>query len=729
MRSVEAFSVVFNPSPAQVDASGDSRRGLSKLRELAPDPRVRVGIATSVQTVRLTSARRFQIIAGEQRIETQDALVGLEYRENPRSVSYSIELGNYLTLLDAEQFVVNAEEALDEELFISREPESGRYSIRLGDFESLDETRSRSDELRALGFYPVQKLSGIQLSLPAERIVVRTFGKLAGPLSSANLVVVPEQEPFWVEVDGKPYRGFIEVKLNSSGQLTVVNVVNLDDYLKGVVPAELSPSVFPEKEAIKAQALAARTYVLKRYGEFEENGYDICATPACQVYGGIGVEHRMASDAVDETANEVLTYDGNLIEALYTSTCGGRTENSENVFSFAHPYLVSQACFLRSKTNSIHANNVGSVPIEWAILASLGIVEKADFPVATLYDGSVSLTSARKLMSRALVYLGQDTCHKSGTPVSNSSVDIVQLAELLGKAMCWERGLSFLLSREDVLRMVPKEVMPETSRIFLAHAMQEGMIRIGPNGIEPGKPLSPYEVVQTLYRVVNGRGGVILRNGQLRDIEPSGRLHISEGTLKGDKKRLSMRLSPETYFYQRAGVENHYVPELSLLAGDRVEFLTTGQGIDILVLVSQMTSFDRSSRMSRWVVRKSNEDLSREVNSRYGIGVITNLLPIRYGRSGRITRLQVVGNQGLVELNGLEVRRALGIRENLFFLNKQYHADGSVGAWVFTGRGWGHGVGLCQVGAYGMAAAGYDYRQILQQYYPGSEIEYFGFEN
>ena len=93
---------------------------------------------------------------------------------------------------------------------------------------------------------------------------------------------------------------------------------------------------------------------------------------------------------------------------------------------------MSQACFLRSKINNIHANNVGSVPIEWAILATLGIVEKADFPVGALDVGSVSIASAGKLMSRALAYLGQETCYESGTPESNSSVGIVELAELLG---------------------------------------------------------------------------------------------------------------------------------------------------------------------------------------------------------------------------------------------------------------------------------------------------------
>jgi stage II sporulation protein D len=81
-----------------------------------------------------------------------------------------------------------------------------------------------------------------------------------------------------------------------------------------------------------------------------------------------------------------------------------------------------------------------------------------------------------------------------------------------------------------------------------------------------------------------------------------------------------------------------------------------------------------------------------------------------------------VGTEGTVTLTGLAIRRALGIRENLFFLDAQRGPDGKARSWVFTGRGWGHGVGLCQVGAYGMAAAGHDYREILSHYYAGTRV-------
>jgi len=73
-------------------------------------------------------------------------------------------------------------------------------------------------------------------------------------------------------------------------------------------------------------------------------------------------------------------------------------------------------------------------------------------------------------------------------------------------------------------------------------------------------------------------------------------------------------------------------------------------------------------------------------------------------------------------LKGLEVRFALGIRENLFVIDRELAKDGSVRQFVFTGKGWGHGVGLCQVGAFGMAQAGSTYDEILKHYYTGVEL-------
>ena len=74
-----------------------------------------------------------------------------------------------------------------------------------------------------------------------------------------------------------------------AGRLTVVNVVNLEDYLRGVVPNELAPRAFPQIEALKAQAVAARTYALAHLGDYSSKGYDVCATAACQVYRGRGL--------------------------------------------------------------------------------------------------------------------------------------------------------------------------------------------------------------------------------------------------------------------------------------------------------------------------------------------------------------------------------------------------------------------------------------------------------
>ena len=125
--------------------------------------------------------------------------------------------------------------------------------------------------------------------------------------------------------------------------MTVVNVVPLEDYLLGVVPAELS---LPQIEAQKAQAVAARTYAVANINGFAKQGFDMLPTVCSQVYKGVSAETGMGTQAVMETSGIVATYNGKPINALYTSTCGGRTENSENIFEFNEPYLRGVECSL-----------------------------------------------------------------------------------------------------------------------------------------------------------------------------------------------------------------------------------------------------------------------------------------------------------------------------------------------------------------------------------------------
>jgi len=138
----------------------------------------------------------------------------------------------------------------------------------------------------------------------------------------------------------RSYRGAIELMRDASG-LTAVNVVSFQDYLKSVVPSEI-PSGW-SAEALKAQAVACRNYALDRMGIHSDEGYDLCDLSHCQNYLGAGNEAASTSAAVDATDGYLIYYDGAPINAVYFSSSGGVTDDSENVWSDAVPYLRSVA--------------------------------------------------------------------------------------------------------------------------------------------------------------------------------------------------------------------------------------------------------------------------------------------------------------------------------------------------------------------------------------------------
>ena len=115
-------------------------------------------------------------------------------------------------------------------------------------------------------------------------------GLVVLPMSTKIRINAPAMP---VEFDGKSYRGSFEVFGNSRNTFTVVNQLPLEEYLLGVVPNELSPTAFGELAALKAQAVAARTYIVRNMGQYKNENYDICATDACQVYFGAGTEQQL----------------------------------------------------------------------------------------------------------------------------------------------------------------------------------------------------------------------------------------------------------------------------------------------------------------------------------------------------------------------------------------------------------------------------------------------------
>lgn len=141
---------------------------------------------------------------------------------------------------------------------------------------------------------------------------------------------------------GNTYYGGFQYQRVSGGNLTVSNVIGLEDYVQGVIVREMSSS-WP-LEALKAQAVCARTYAYRNYtaSKHKSQGFDICNSTCCQVYEGMARVTASSSKAVDQTYGEYAWYNGSLIEAVYSSHDGGATESSVNVWGSNVPYLIGK---------------------------------------------------------------------------------------------------------------------------------------------------------------------------------------------------------------------------------------------------------------------------------------------------------------------------------------------------------------------------------------------------
>lgn len=181
-----------------------------------------------------------------------------------------------------------------------------------------------------------------------------------------------------IKINDKNYRNGIGVIFSPTLNFTVLNIVNIDDYLYGVLPKEMSGS-WPI-EALKAQAIAARNFALFSIDKHKKYGYDVCATTNCQVYGGVDVEEVASNLAVDLTKGQLLMYGDDIVATYFHSNSGGRTESSENIWSGQVPYLRGVADeFSMFQPNS-------SWEKKYTALEASGILSKAGHDVGLLKD-------------------------------------------------------------------------------------------------------------------------------------------------------------------------------------------------------------------------------------------------------------------------------------------------------------------------------------------------------
>lgn len=185
------------------------------------------------------------------------------------------------------------------------------------------------DKMKAYEFKPYKNVIAIKIDGQYRKI------------KTDQIVIKPEEDGF-VSVKRKWYRGHFKV-INDGGYITVMNDLSLEEYLQGVVPAEM-PSGW-EIEAHKAQAIAARSYALANMGKRGKYGYDLKDTPEDQAYGGASAESARTNQAVNETEGIVLVCQGKIVPAYYSASAGGQTRNAGQVWLHDLPFIKSVPSF------------------------------------------------------------------------------------------------------------------------------------------------------------------------------------------------------------------------------------------------------------------------------------------------------------------------------------------------------------------------------------------------
>jgi stage II sporulation protein D len=158
-------------------------------------------------------------------------------------------------------------------------------------------------------------------------------------LEGKKIYIKPHQFSV-LKLNQKRYRGEFEIRQQPLGKLLVINKIDVEQYLYGVIKMEVPVANWPV-EAIKAQIVAARTFALSRRSSQGEKIYDVDATVQSQVYGGLDREDPYINNLVDATRGEVISYQGKFIYAAYHSCSGGYTEDDLYVWNEDQPYLVS----------------------------------------------------------------------------------------------------------------------------------------------------------------------------------------------------------------------------------------------------------------------------------------------------------------------------------------------------------------------------------------------------
>lgn len=743
---------------------------------LEREPVIRIGLATNARSVSITTTDSTLVAISPDEpnkiLTTNRVTVAARSYRPPEVEFYNFEIQNIETQAEAEDLAKDVREATGETAVASLNLQNNLWRVRVGETkDTIEEANEFKAALAEKGFADVAVVTE-RKTIPSDEAValskqIQTAGKsevrsLVKPTSSAQptntadiananlrevLVAGTTAESKFsslksvafgslnersvpVRLNGKAYRGKLEVFVNSRGSLTVVNVVPVEDYLLGVVPNELS---LPSLEAQKAQAVAARTYAIANIGRYGTQGFDLLPTVWSQVYKGVSSENSNGTRAVRETSGVVATYKGEPINAKYTSTCGGRTENSENVFDFNAPYLRGVECSLEGRRHfePFLIKSSRELPkiddenqLELVRLASQFAVN--GFVVATnrytdeWFNLPPTDTELRSWINQIAL--------KFGKPAPVYSYDLVksqEFADFLAKMLYTPEQADTLLSDSDInyhLSFIDGNDIDKDKRANLAMLFRDGWLSLYADfNFHPHRPMPRGRMLRLINNIYAKRKLMPAMQTGVTKATTDGKLVLRSG-----RSERQVAVNPNVYLFRQFGDQFYQVKEIALVGGESVAYQTNALGEVVYMEVKpseEPTVAEKMSPFTMWSVSLSASAVQSRL-SRYvrGIGTLLDVNIKSKGYSRRATELELITTNGTKSVVGGKIRSALRLREQLFVMNKRYDGNGRVVSYSFTGRGWGHGVGMCQYGAFGLGKMGVKYDAILKHYYTGINL-------
>ncbi len=222
------------------------------------------------------------------------------------------------------------------------------------------------------------------VAIPDEYVSIENDGSIKFTLAMPCTLLSVNQSNV-IEVGEDSYRGSIILDKDIAGTIMIINLVDIESYLRGVVSLEIGRRSEAEIEAVKAQAIAARTYAYRKMLENTHSAFDLVATVADQVYGGCSADAPVCDAAIKATTGMVLTFHDSLVMAYYHSTCGGRTTAISDAWPNKQtvPYLRSMSDLDKHGQPYCAASNHGQWTDTWKTSRLSSIINtysKAAFP-------------------------------------------------------------------------------------------------------------------------------------------------------------------------------------------------------------------------------------------------------------------------------------------------------------------------------------------------------------